>query len=953
MLPTFLLLLLPTIINAYTTPDKPALGSKITYLDSSPTQIWKAFTTTAATQTNINIPAQVPGDLISDLLQAKLINEPYYELNFKNSSIWNDNIWTYTTTFQTQANNENTLLIFDGIKMGATISINGQKLGTAVDQFSRWEYDVTAFLKSTTNTLEIAFDSSISVNGRFMACTGGWDWAPYTNTKSAGTQANTFTKGIWKSVYLINTLKGVAITHIVPQIKYLGDYPTERMTDGNHAGFNVNVRVFFSTSSAAAAAATGDLTIDTEWGTSNTTTITVPTTTSNYATISIIATAKEIQLWWPNGLGVPNVYNINITFTPTKSTNATTTKKTTTTTTTTTSTSSIMGTRSIGFRHFALVTGNDTNPEYVKASVGQDGTSDLGMFWRVNGAPIWSRGANMIPMDELEGRLDDDAHMRLVQSSAEANFNTLRVWGGGMFLPDSFYNACDANGLLVYHDMQYAQQGHSPMKTKVQENELRHNIRRLASHPSIVMWDGCNECHVVLNTSTGIYATFVMTVVAEEDGTRGLWPSCPASGWTGGVDRLTSIPNGKLLTTPVGGPKFETHGPYAHGSGFPQVNGPSLLIPLDSDLPVTLSSNKNIQMGISEKNVFASEFGCVTMSSFESMSPTLDPLHWSLHGGDVPADTCSGTFTKTCKGGNAMAQRNYPCDNVIDAYFDTSGTYFTDVGKVPFQKGLYHCMLGQALEMKSNIETRKSTNQIGHILWQLNEIWPTGGWGSLEYGTTSGIKGQVIGGRWKPLHYLLGREIFTDVSSTCGLKTCYVRNDRAGESFSGTIEITSIDIATGTATTVLTANVAVKKGPSQLEWFDLPKEFQGKSSSNVFSVLVKDSANAAVVATNTLIRDIPKNLQGLPKSSGLTVAVGVGKEKGTYEVTVSSKVPVSLFVSLTTLAQGRFEDNSFALICEKSNSGCVRVVEFYSFVESDQMDVLKSSLRVEDLATYQ
>ena len=105
-----------------------------------------------------------------------------------------------------------------------------------------------------------------------MACTGGWDWAPYTNTKSAGTQANTFTKGIWKSVYLINTLKGVAITHIVPQIKYLGDYPTERMTDGNHAGFNVNVRVFFSTSSAAAAAATGDLTIDTEWGTSNTTT---------------------------------------------------------------------------------------------------------------------------------------------------------------------------------------------------------------------------------------------------------------------------------------------------------------------------------------------------------------------------------------------------------------------------------------------------------------------------------------------------------------------------------------------------------------------------------------------------------------------------------------------------------------------------------------------------------
>ena len=70
----------------------------------------------------------------------------------------------------------------------------------------------------------------------------------------------------------------------------------------------------------------------------------------------------------------------------------------------------------------------------------------------------------MIPMDELEGRLDDAAHRRLVMSSAEANMNTLRVWGGGMFLPSSFYDECDKQGILVYHDMQYAQQGHAPLK---------------------------------------------------------------------------------------------------------------------------------------------------------------------------------------------------------------------------------------------------------------------------------------------------------------------------------------------------------------------------------------------------------------------------------------------------------------------------------------------------------
>jgi beta-mannosidase len=162
--------------------------------------------------------------------------------------------------------------------------------------------------------------------------------------------------------------------------------------------------------------------------------------------------ASEIDLWWPNGLGKPSLYNITITFTPISPKKHSTTS---TATIPTTGSRTLTTSRTIGFRHFALVTGNDTNPEYVKQSVGQDGTSTLGMFWRINGAPLWSRGANMIPMDELEGRLLDEAHERLVISSAHANMNTLRVWGGGMFLPSSFYKACDENGILVYHDMQY------------------------------------------------------------------------------------------------------------------------------------------------------------------------------------------------------------------------------------------------------------------------------------------------------------------------------------------------------------------------------------------------------------------------------------------------------------------------------------------------------------------
>ena len=83
-----------------------------------------------------------------------------------------------------------------------------------------------------------------------------------------------------------------------------------------------------------------------------------------------------------------------------------------------------------------------------------------------------------------------------------------------------------------------------------------------------------------------------------------------------------------------------------------------------------------------------------------------------------------------------------------------------------FKAQLYQCQLSQALYMKSNIETRRAQNQLGLLVWQLNEIWPTGGWGSLEYGTAA--PGQVVGGRWKPLHYFSRRSLLAAVMAACG-----------------------------------------------------------------------------------------------------------------------------------------------------------------------------------------
>lgn len=209
-----------------------------------------------------------------------------------------------------------------------------------------------------------------------------------------------------------------------------------------------------------------------------------------------------------------------------------------------------------------------------------EGSGSHGMYFRVNGALLLARGANFIPMDQLEGRLSDEAHRIAVQSAADANMNMMRIWGGGMILPDAFYEACDELGVLLYHDMMFVDEaGHRPVQSKNIESEIRHVVRFLSNHPSIAVWNGCNECQVIMGTASEIYATFVMQVVAEEDNTRSIWPSSPSKhGWKTGVYTLDSRPNGHPLST--WGPEdfstdLETHGPYmrSFSKEFPGVNG--------------------------------------------------------------------------------------------------------------------------------------------------------------------------------------------------------------------------------------------------------------------------------------------------------------------------------------------------------------------------------------------
>jgi beta-mannosidase len=898
---------------------------------------------------SLSITGSVPGDLITDLFHAGVIPEPLYELNWLNASIWNDHAWYYNRTFslsraQVQdltdpSNDSDILLVFDGIKMGANLYLNDVLIGQALAQFERLIFSFRSIVNNSTlkgaikaggNVLSVVFDHTLSTP-LFMQCTGGWDWAPYSNTTTHDGKEATFSRGIWKNVYLLNSPRGLVITDIVPLITYNGPFPTTPLSDGAHAGFTVNLTVHVW----ATAPDTGStLVITPSWvAPAITQRVRIPSGVSAVRVLFRVS-AADVLLWWPQGLGAQPLYQLNVRLESGDR-------------------GTIEGTRRVGFRFFAIVTGNDTDPSYVEANRDADGTDDQGMRFRINGAPIFVKGANVIPMDNNEGRYTAAAHRRMVLSAADGGMNILRIWGGGVFLPSIFYATADEAGVLVYHDMMNRDY-FSGMQQEV--NAYQNTIRRLATHPSIAIWDGCNEC----DATQGEIGTTVMTIVTSEDSSRPVWPSCPAAGWISGVNRLSSIPNGKAMkpknprmmaTTKIGMSfgAIETHGPYQHGDGWPAVNGDNSHLNLfDPMLPLPLNPSTRSSLGLS--NVFTSEFGSVGWSSWESVSPTIAPTHWALHGG-APKANCTGGFSSQCTPTNVMAQRNYPCDSILITYFGGQQTDLDQVGEQHFKKQLFQCLYGQALVLKTYIEQHRSTNTYGLQIWQLNEIWPTGGWGTIEYGTVE-VAGQVEGGRWKPAHHWLRDHLYTDRIITCGQDTtsknassllCLLKNDFY-QAVSGDIVIEAIDLIGKATSTLYTAKgVTLAGGPGVSHWFTIPAV---NPATTILRASYLDPVASISIARNTILLTTPGKLQLSPVTLSVSFSAEANLD-GTLDLTLRKEAgsAPAVFVTLTTLAQGRFSENAFVM------DGEVVTVQFIPFGALEAA-VLRRSLRVETANQY-
>jgi hypothetical protein len=455
--------------------------------------------------------------------------------------------------------------------------------------------------------------------------------------------------------------------------------------------------------------------------------------------VSFAVPAGAVELWWPNTLVQEpgrRLYAVNATWTSAGASGA----------------SVAAAPRRIGFRSLALVTADDSQPQQL---AGVPGSGNLTLRFKVNGADLFARGANWIPLELAEGRNTDAAHAAAVASVAAANMNIMRIWGGGVVPPDSFFDACDANGVLLFIDAMYASQAdshHFARSTAEQRAEIADSLRRIAAHPSVALLDACNECG-----GSAPFSTFVAPALAAEDPSRPVWPASPSGGWADGVDRLWGLPAagrtleiidahvpvaptpgcnctqqtgafaygfplspflaplpvadaaaccalcestpacaaanyeaggcqliaqplapqvrgasslvlyppasvaaGFIVPVPVfSGSTPEQHGPYQGGGGWPTVNGggpPASAF--DAQLPPRLSGSRAAAYGTTVPGSFTSEFGVGQPASFELMAPSLSPTFWGAHGGNHPADTCTGGFAHVCSGGNVMAQRS-------------------------------------------------------------------------------------------------------------------------------------------------------------------------------------------------------------------------------------------------------------------------------------------------------
>ncbi len=648
------------------------------------------------------VNGQIPGSVYSFLLDAGEMEDPYYRDNELKALALMEEDYTFGRKFDLPENIAgctHQVLRFDGIDTLSDVYLNGVKLGSTDNMHIAWEYPVRGLLKEKDNVLTVTTHSPLrfireedsrhhlggsdeAMRGfphlRKAHCMFGWDWGPRLPDQ-----------GIWKDVQLLgwNDVR-ILDVHVKQEILTKEGVPVGEAEDGSRAAREGRVLAYLTVE------------VITE-GTAGETQLTL--TAPDGQTWSFQPGERfEVPspaLWWPNGLGGQPLYTLQAAVcSPADS-----------------SVSEEDGSKNtgawaedikeirIGLRSASVLRKKDRWGETFAAMV--------------NGQPFFSMGADYIPEDNILSRRSRERTKVLLESCRDAHFNAIRVWGGGFYPDDYFFDLCDEMGLVVWEDLMFACANYRLTDSFVRSitEEIRQNVRRLRHHASLLLWCGNNEMEQfalerVYDGTDETAADYLIqneyiipNILKEEDPDRFYWPSSPSSG-------------GKFVC-----PRDPDRGDVHYWDVW------------HGDVPFTGYRDYYFR--------YLSEFG---FQSFPAME--------TICSFTLPEDRNIFSYVME------MHQRNSGANGKILKYLSQNYLYPNDLSLL-----VYASQLLQADAIRYGVEhlrrNRTDMRCMGAIYWQLNDIWPVASWSSIDYF-----------GRWKALHYSAKR-FFAPVLLCCEEKS--------------------------------------------------------------------------------------------------------------------------------------------------------------------------------------
>jgi beta-mannosidase len=597
---------------------------------------------------DVVVPATVPGCVHTDLLTQGLIPDPLLGRNEELLGWIGETDWTYATTFPAELGAfERVDLVCSGLDTVAEVRLNGETIGSTANMHRSYRFDVTGRLRED-NALSVSFRSAVRYATemrdamgarpgayeapynfiRKMACNFGWDWGPALTTA-----------GIWKSIGLHawSTARVASVRPLVT-VSATGAGKVELHVEIERSAQGLLEPLVLSVS-VDGHGATYDAVVE----------------VAPRATTAVLeVTVPEALLWWPSGYGNQPLYATRLS----------------------------LGDgdraldswqRKVGFRTVEL----DTTPD-------ADG---MPFLLKVNGQPVFARGANWIPDDVFVTRIDRAQYGRRLDDAIAAGVNLLRVWGGGLYEAEDFYDVADERGLLVWQDFLFACAAYpeeSPLLDEVVA-EAREAVVRLAPHPSLVLWNGNNEniwgywdweWKEPLAGRTwggGYYFDLLPALVAELDPTRPYWPGSPYSG-----------------------------DPTVH------PNDPSRG-------PMHIWDVWNLRDYTDYREYrprFVAEFGYQAPPAMATLQRALDPADLS------PYSPAMLVHQKAAEG-------NLKLERGLEEHFGVPEA---------FDDWHYLTQLNQARALQLGIEHFRSLSPLcsGTVVWQLNDCWPSVSWAAVD-----------------------------------------------------------------------------------------------------------------------------------------------------------------------------------------------------------------------------